>query len=157
MPPGHASFGGAVSKEWFIRLKRRIPGFDPDEDSECPNHPAIGRSIKRLDHLSDAQGWRPLSAFLSEDRDVAIDLLDDEDEDELEAILEKLGSLQWFRPQDALATVEKLVEAIEQMPRRIPLSRNNVARIVIELKDLQHTLRRAVERKVLFRFYAEFG
>jgi hypothetical protein len=143
-----------MTKAWYLRFKRHIKGFEPDED---PNFPAVGRSIKHLDVLASAQGWRPLSAFLSEDPDVAIDLLDDEDEDELEAIIKRIGKVRWFKPEEALATVQESVEAIEQLPRRLPLQPKNRARVVAELKDLQETLERAVEEGVRFRFYAEFG
>jgi len=91
-------------KEWNIRFKRRVRGFDPEED---PKYPAIGRSIQHLDTIASAQGWQPLTAFVSEDPDVAIDLLDDEeeikaligrdlkdDEDEYEAVTKKLGKVR---------------------------------------------------------------
>ena len=143
-----------MANAWYIRLKRRIRGLKADED---PNYASVGRSIKHLDALALAQGWQPLTAFLSEDADVAVDLLDDEDEDELEAILKKLGKLRWFRPADALATVRELVEAIEQLPNRLPLQPKNRARVLAELKDLQHILQRAVDEGTLFRFYAQFG
>jgi hypothetical protein len=143
-----------VTKEWFIRFKRRVRGFDPDED---PKYPAIGRSIKHLDTLARVQGWRPLTSFVSEDPDVAIDLLDEEDEEEVEAIIKSLGKVRWFRPGDAHATVQLLVEAIEQIPRRLPLQPPNRARVLTELKALQQTLQRLIEHGVLFRFYAEFG
>ena len=144
-----------MASAWYIKLKRQIRGFDPDEDSPCPDHRAVGRAIKRLDNLATVQGWQPLSSFLSEDPDIAIDLLDEEDEDEVEAILRNLGRVRWFRPEDALATVNHLVEALEQLPRRLGLK--NVARVVEELRDLRQTLQRAVEKGVPIRFYAEFG
>jgi hypothetical protein len=143
-----------VAKEWFIWLKRRVQGFDPDED---PKYPAIGRSLKHLDALARAQGWQPLTSFLSEDQDVAIDLLDEEDEEEVEAIIKNLGKVRWFRPEDALAIVQLLVEAIEQVPRRLPLQPQNRARVLTELTELQQTLQRLIEHSVVFRFYAEFG
>jgi hypothetical protein len=144
-----------MSKAWYVKLKRQIRGFDPDEDSACPDHRAIGRAIKRLDYLATVQGWQPLSSFLSEDPDIAIDLLDEEDEDEVEAILKSLGSVRWFKPEDAKATVDRIVAALEEMPRRLGLK--NVNRVVEELRDLQQTLQRAVEKRVPIRFYAEFG
>jgi hypothetical protein len=143
-----------VAKEWFIRFKRRVRGFDPDED---PKYAAIGRSIKHLDALARVQGWQPLTSFLSEDPDVAIDLLDEEDDEEVETIIKSLGKVRWFRPEDALATVQLLVAAIEPMPRRLPLQPQNRARVLTELKELQQTLQRLIEHRVLFRFYAEFG
>jgi hypothetical protein len=143
-----------VAKQWFIRFKWRVRGFDPDED---PNYPAIGRSIKHLDALARVQGWQPLSSFLSEDPDVAIDLLDKEDEEEVETIIKKLGEVRWFRPEDALASVQLVVEAIEQVPRRLPLQPQNRARVLRELKELRQTLLCLIEHGVLFRFYAEFG
>jgi hypothetical protein len=51
--------------------------------------------------------------------------------------------------------VNHLVEALEQLPRRLGLK--NVARVVEELRDLWQTLQRAVEKGVPIRFYAEFG
>ena len=143
-----------MRKEWNIRFKRRVRGFDPDED---PRFPAIGRSIKHLDALARAQGWQPLTAFVSEDPDVAMDLLDEEDEDEVEAIIKSLGKVRWFKPEEAVATVQQLAEAIEQLPRRLPLQPQNRARVVKELKELQGVLQRLIEPGVLFRFYAEFG
>jgi hypothetical protein len=143
-----------VTKEWFIRFKRRVRGFDPDEN---PKYPAIGRSIKHLDALAHVQGWQPLTSFVSEDPDVAIDLLDEEDEEEVEAIIKSLGKVRWFRPEDALATVQLLVEAIEQVPRRLSLHPQKRARVLTELKALEQTLHRLIEHGVLFRFYAEFG
>jgi hypothetical protein len=152
--------------DWRIRFKRRVRGFDPDED---PNYPAIGRAIKHLDTLARVQGWQPLSSFLSEDPDVALDLLDGEedvqallgylpDDDDLEkAITKKLGKVRWFKPEDALSTIQDLHEAIEQLPRRLPYTRQNAARVVKELKELKQTLERLIENGVLFRFYAEFG
>jgi hypothetical protein len=153
--------------EWYIRFKRRVRGFDPGED---PNYPAIGRAIKHLDALARVQGWQPLSSFLSEDPDVAVDLVDDDeevkallgrelrdDEDAAKAITKKLGKVRWFKPEDALATVQLLVEAIEQIPRRLPLQPQNCARVLKALKDLRQTLRRLMEHGVMFRFYAEFG
>jgi hypothetical protein len=59
--------------------------LDPDED---PNYPPIGRWIKHLDVRARAQGWQPLSSFLSEDPDMGIDLLDDEED--VKALLEYL-------------------------------------------------------------------
>jgi hypothetical protein len=144
-----------MARAWYIKLKRQIRGFDPDDDSPCPDHRAVGRAIKRLDDLATVQEWQPLSSFLSEDPDIALDLLDEEDEEEVEAILKKLGRVRWFPPEDALATVGHLVTALEQMPRRLGVK--NVARIVEELRDLRQTLRRAVEKGVPVRFYAEFG
>jgi hypothetical protein len=143
-----------LAKEWFIRFKRRVRGFDPDED---PKYPAIGRSIKHLDALARVQGWQQLTSFVSEDPDVAVDLLDEGDEEEVEAIIKCLGKVRWFRPEDALATVQLLVEAIEQVPRRLPLQPQNRARVLTELKALEQTLQRLMEHGVLFRFYAEFA
>lgn len=151
---------------WCIRFKRRVGGFDPDEDLD---YPAIGRWVKRLDVLACAQGWQPLSSFLSEDPEVAIDLLDDEDEvqallgyvpddeDLLKAIVKKLGKVRWFKPEDALATVQRSVEAIEQLPRRLPLQPHNCARVVKDLKALHQVLQCLVDQGVMFRFYAAFG
>jgi hypothetical protein len=144
-----------MSKAWYIKLKRQIRGFDPDEDSACPDHRAVGRAIKRLDNLANDQGWQPLSAFLSEDPDIAIDLLDDEDEDEVDQIIRGLGRVRWFKPEDAKATVDNLIDALEEMPRRLGLK--SVKRVVEELRDLQQTLDRAAAKQVAFRFYAEFG
>jgi hypothetical protein len=159
--------GDNVANQWFIRCKRRVRGFDPDED---PNYPAIGRAIKHLDMLARVQGWQPLTSFVSEDPDVALDLLDDDedleavlggpvpdDEDLEKALARKLGKVRWFKPDDALVTVTHLVEAIEQLPRRLPLQPQNCARVATQLKELQQTLQRLVEQRVLFRFYAEFG
>jgi hypothetical protein len=144
-----------MSKAWYIKLKRQIRGFDPDEDSPCPDHRSVGRAIKRLDSLGNVHGWQPLSSFLSEDPDIAIDLLDEEDEDEVDEILRGLGSVRWFKPEDAKATVDNLVAALEEMPRCLGLQ--NVNRVVEELRDLQQTLEPAVVKGVAIRFYAEFG
>jgi hypothetical protein len=168
--PGRVELSGGVDggnmAEWYIRFKRRVRGFDPDED---PSFPAIGRSIKHLDALASAQVWLPLSSFLSEDPDAAIDLLDDDedvkallgylpdDDDVMKAIIKKLGKVRWFKPEDALATVQSLVEAIEQLPRRLPLQPQNCARVLKELRELQQTLQRLMEHGVMFRFYAEVG
>src|SRR5262249_6299167 len=138
---------------WSVRVKKRVRGIDPDED---PSYPAIGRSIKHIDDLASAQGWQLLSSFLSEDPDVALDLLDDEEE-EVDAVIKKLGKLQWFKPKDALGTVQKLVDAIEQLPARLPLQPKNRARVLAELKELRRTLQLVDDAGAQFRFYAEFG
>jgi len=41
----------AISKAWYIKLKRQTRGFDPDVDSAYPDHPSVGRAIKRPDGL----------------------------------------------------------------------------------------------------------
>jgi hypothetical protein len=149
-----------------LLLKRQVRGFDPDAD---PNYPAIGRAIKHLDLLARVQGWQPLSSFVSEDPEVAIDLLDGDeeieellgylpdDDDLIKAITKKLGKVRWFKPGDALSTVQELYEAIEQLPRRLPYNQHNAGEVVKELKALKQTLERLKEIGVPFRFYTDFG
>jgi hypothetical protein len=152
--------------DWRIRFKKRVRGFDPDED---PNFPAIGRSIKHLDALAQAEGWKPLTSFVSEDPDVAMDLLDDEeevekllgyvpDDDDLEkAIVKRLGKVRWYKPEDALSTVQSSIAAVEQSPERLPLEPKKSAQVVKDLKELQEALKRLVEHGVTFRFYVAYG
>lgn len=146
-----------MPKALFIKLKRKIRGFDPDEESDCLDHSAVGKGLKHLDFLANAQRWATLSSFISEDPDAALDLLDEEDEEEAEAIIAKLGKVRWFPAKDALATLDIMIPAIEEMPRRIGPDIRKAPRIVRELKDLQAILKRAAEKEVPFRFYAEFG
>jgi hypothetical protein len=92
----------------------------------------------------------------NEDVEALLGYLPDDD-DLMKAITQKLGKVRWFKPEDALATVQSSVEAIEQLPLRLPLERQNSTRVVKQLKELRETLQRLKEHGVLFRFYAEFG
>ncbi|MFT3880063.1 MAG: hypothetical protein QM703_10445 [Gemmatales bacterium] len=155
-----------MAKQWRIRFKRQVQGYDADEDE---NYPAIGRAVPHLDLLANVQGWKPLSQFVSEDPEAAIDLLDDEeeieellgylpdDDDLMKALKKKLGKVRWYKPEEALPTVQQLCDAIEEMPRRLSYSPQNTARVVKELKVLRQTLERLKEKGVPFRFYHEFG
>jgi hypothetical protein len=144
-----------MAKALIVRFKRQIRGYDPDEVSPCPEHRSLARALKHLDTLASAQGWQPLTEFVSEDPDMALDLV--EDEDEAEQVVKKPGPLKWFSATAALATVRASIEAIEQLPRRLPLTGKNTAKVVTELKDIEQILSHAQEKKVPFRFFTDFG
>lgn len=143
-----------MAKPLFLRFKKAVKGYPSDEDLKFS---AVGRAIKHLDKLATIQSWALLSSFISEDPDVAIDLLDDEDEDEVEEIVKKLGKLRWFSPKDALATIDIMAPAIEELPHRLAINEQNAAKVVAELKAMQAALRAAEKANARFRFYAEFG
>ena len=143
-----------MAKSFALRFKKPVKGYAEDED---PTFPAIGRAIQHLNKLATIQSWKTLSSFISEDPDAAMDLLDEEDEDEIDAIIKKLGKLRWSKGADVLKTVSIMAEAIEMIPRRLPLTEKNARKIVAELKELEKALQTAQAKKVPIRFFAEFG
>ncbi len=115
-----------------------VEGEDPGYDIFV-NGRALARNEDSLERLALRLGVRPLIEFFSADEN-SMSLLIEEGAGNPE-LIKRLPPPQWYDPADGLATVESLLEMLQDEPQQLgtegPL-------VVAELSEYQRVLRRTV-------------
>ena len=122
----------------YIVVKGEDPGFDI-----YVNGRALARQEAAIERLAHTLGIRPLLEFFSADEN-SMALLIEEGAGNPD-LLTRLPPPQWFRPEDGLATVRALIEALEQEPRRLG---NESAAILSELLEYERVLAKTADRSL---------
>ncbi len=122
----------------YIVVEGEDPGFDI-----YVNGRALARQEAAVERLAHTLGVRPLLDFFSADEN-SMALLIQEGAGNPE-LLKRLPPPQWYRPEEGLATVRGLIEALEQEPRR--LGKESVV-VVSELLEYQRVLQKTAERNL---------
>ena len=120
----------------YIVVEGEDPGFDI-----YVNGRALARQEAAVERLAHTLGVRPLLDFFSADEN-SMALLIEEGAGNPE-LLHRLPPPQWYRPEDGLATVQGLIEALEQEPRRLG---KESAGVLSELLEYQRVLQKTAER-----------
>lgn len=109
--------GAALS----IALDRDVPGVD----ASSVDGKSLARALTRLDRLAEERGLTPLASFISVSPEEAADVLgfEDGDAEGSSAVPES----QWSAPDEGLATVRGLLEALRADPDALPRSEQVVA------------------------------
>lgn len=128
-------------------LEKPIAGFDVTGMD--------GKSLaKALPKEDDGSIFAPILGFISIDPEQFADLLGDEELDDDLPELEE----QWFLPQDGLAAIQPMVDALrtqaDEWLSYIPAGSEGIGRILDDLEALEHVLNLAQENGV--RFHLRF-
>ena len=120
----------------YIVVEGEDPGFDI-----YVNGRALARQEAAIERLAHTLSVKPLLDFFSADEN-SMALLIEEGAGNPD-LLHRLPPPQWYRPEDGLATVRSLIEALDQEPRR--LGKESVA-VVSELREYERVLQKTAER-----------
>ncbi|HEY0263711.1 MAG TPA: hypothetical protein VGC07_04240 [Granulicella sp.] len=123
-----------MAASMYIVVEGEDPGYDI-----FVNGRALARNEDSLERLALRLGVRPLIEFFSADEN-SMSLLIEEGAGNPE-LIKRLPPPQWYDPADGLATVESLLEMLQDEPQQLgtegPL-------VVAELSEYQRVLRRTV-------------
>ncbi len=122
----------------YIVVEGEDPGFDI-----YVNGRALARQEAGLERLAHTLGVQPLLDFFSADEN-SMALLIEEGAGNPD-LLHRLPPPQWYRPEDGIATVRGLIEALEQEPRRLG---KESAAVLSELMEYERVLQKAAERQL---------
>ncbi len=122
----------------YIVVEGEDPGFDI-----YVNGRALARQEAGLERLAHTLCVQPLLDFFSADEN-SMALLIEEGAGNPD-LLHRLPPPQWYRPEDGIATVRGLIEALEQEPRRLG---KETAAVLSELMEYETVLRKAAERRL---------
>ena len=120
----------------YIVVEGEDPGFDI-----YVNGRALARQEAAVERLAHTLGVKPLLEFFSADEN-SMALLIEEGAGNPD-LLHRLPPPQWFRPEDGLISVQELISALEQEPRRLG---KESAAVLSELMEYQRVLRKAADR-----------
>ncbi|MGI4830482.1 MAG: hypothetical protein ACRYFU_20125 [Janthinobacterium lividum] len=125
-----------MAASMYVVVEGDDPGFDI-----YVNGRALARQEAGVERLAHTLGVQPLLEFFSADEN-SMALLIEEGAGNPE-LLHRLPPPQWFKPEDGLATVRGLIEALEQEPRR--LGKEGVT-VLSELFEYERVLRKTADR-----------
>lgn len=125
-----------MAASMYIVVEGEDPGFDI-----YVNGRALARQEAGVERLAHTLGVRPLLDFFSADEN-SMALLIEEGAGNPQ-LLKQLPLPQWYRPEEGLATVRELIEALRQEPRRLG---KESAGVLSELLEYEQVLRKAAER-----------
>jgi hypothetical protein len=117
-----------------------VEGEDPGYDIFV-NGRSLARHESAVERLALDLGVRPLLEFFSAD-EASMALLIEEGAGN-EELLRKLPPPQWYRPEDGLRTVERLVMALEEDPYQLG---SEGALVLGELREYETVLRKTADR-----------
>lgn len=126
----------AMAASMYIVVEGEDPGFDI-----YVNGRALARQEAAVERLAHTLGVRPLLEFFSADEN-SMALLIEEGAGNPE-LLHRLPPPQWYRPEDGLATVRALIDALQQEPRRLA---SESAGVLSELREYDRVLSKTAER-----------
>jgi hypothetical protein len=118
---------------YYIVLEKKIDGLDTGMDGK-----KLSRHLESLDAIAGDLGVRPLSEFLSMDKDAAMGVLGDEAADM------DIPPVEQFSAADGLTTVRALLPRPEAQPA------------LHDLKDCERILTVAAEHGVSWHFQIDF-
>ncbi len=127
-----------MAASMYIVVEGEDPGFDI-----YVNGRALARQEAAIERLAHTLGVRPLLEFFSADEN-SMALLIEEGAGNPD-LLHRLPPPQWFRPEEGLASVRGLIEALEQEPRRLG---KESAAVLSELMEYERVLMKTAERKL---------
>ena len=133
---GKLLYNLGMAASMYIVVKGEDPGFDI-----YVNGRALARQEAGIERLAHTLGVRPLLDFFSADEN-SMALLIEEGAGNPD-LLTQLPPPQWFQPEEGLATVRGLIEALEQEPRRLG---KESAAVLSELMEYERVLRKTADR-----------
>jgi hypothetical protein len=126
---------------YFIVLDNPKPKFDP-----FVNGKSLSQEAKKLAKICDTLGIKQLDDFISYSPEEARGMMEDMGVDEETIEATELPDQQWFKPDEGLEVVAKLVAHIEANPKSV----KDAKAILAELAEYTDVLTKAKKAKMKF-------
>ncbi len=127
-----------MAASMYIVVEGEDPGFDT-----FVNGRSLARHEDALERLALRLGVRPLIEFFSADEN-SMSLLIEEGAGNPD-LIRRLPPPQWYHPQDGLATVRSLLQALEEDPHQLG---SESEEIFSELLDYKKVLQKTLDRNM---------
>jgi hypothetical protein len=127
-----------MAASMYIVVEGEDPGFDI-----FVNGRAMARNEDALEKLALRVSVRPLIEFFSADEN-SMSLLIEEGAGNRE-LMHRLPPPQWYSPEEGLATVEALIQELEQEPQQLG---SDGEEVLSELLGYRRVLKKTEDRKL---------
>jgi hypothetical protein len=127
-----------MAASMYIVVEGEDPGFDI-----FVNGRALARNEDAVEKLSLRLDVRPLIEFFSADEN-SMSLLIEEGAGNRE-LMQRLPPPQWYSPTEGLATVEALINALEEEPQQLG---SEGEQVLAELVEYRRVLRKTQDRQL---------